>query len=118
LNTIREVNAEALRSGRSAGLRQPARSQVLLVQAYPLRGPLQGTTAWTMTRAFTAEGPAYTQLLTGLLVLALTIFGSAIWLARVLFSWSRKIGVLEKALGNSEKRPVDLPRLPVLTRSK
>lgn len=112
LNTIREVNAEALRSGRPVGLRQPARSQVLLVQACPLRGPLQGTTAWTMTRAFTTEGPAYTQLLTGLLVLVLTIFGSAIWLARVLFSWSRKIAVLEKALGKNETRSVDLPRLP------
>src|SRR5437762_7726243 len=65
-----------------------------------------------MTRAFTAEGPAYAQLLTGLLVLALTIFGSAIWLARVLFSWSRKIAVLEKALGKSESGSVDLPELP------
>jgi len=82
------------------------------VHACPLRGPLQGTTAWTMTRAFTAEGPAYTQLLTGLLVLALTIFGSALWLARVLFSWSWKIAALEKALGKGEKRSVDLPRLP------
>src|SRR5437879_7940473 len=112
LNTIREVNAEALRSGRPAGLRQPTRSQTLLVHACPLRGPLEGTTAWTMTRVFTAEGPAYTQLLTGLLVLALTIFGSAIWLARVLFSWSRKIAVLEKALGKSESESVDLPKLP------
>jgi signal transduction histidine kinase len=110
LNTIREVNAEALRSGRPAGLRQPSRSQVLLVHACPLRGPLQGTTAWTMTRAFTAEGPAYTQLLAGLLVLALTIFGSAIWLASLLFSWSRKIAVLQQALG--EGGSVDLPRLP------
>ncbi|MCP1973085.1 sensor histidine kinase [Bradyrhizobium elkanii] len=112
LSTIREVNAEALRSGRPAGLRQPARSQVLLVQACPLRGPIQGTTAWTMTRAFTAEGPAYNQLLTGLVVLGLTIFGSALWLARVLFFWSRKIAVLEKALGKNEDRSIDLPRLP------
>jgi signal transduction histidine kinase len=111
LNTIRDVNAEALRSGRPAGLRQPARSQVLLVHACPLRGPLQGTTAWTMTRAYTAEGPAYTQLLTGLFVLALTIFGSAIWLARLLFSWSRKITALEKALGRGESGSVDLPKL-------
>jgi signal transduction histidine kinase len=112
LSTIREVNAEALRSQRPVGLRKPARSQVLLVQACPLRGPLQGATAWTMTRAFTAEGPAYTQLLIGLLVLALTIFGSAIWLARVLFSWSRKIAALEKALSSSESGSVDLPKLP------
>jgi len=111
LNTIRDVNAEALRSDRPAGLRQPARSQVLLVHACPLRGPLQGVTAWSMTRAQTAEGPAYTQLLAGLVLLALTIFGSAIWLARVLFSWSRKIATLEKALGRRESGLVDLPRL-------
>jgi signal transduction histidine kinase len=112
LNTIREVNTEALRSGRPAGLREAARSQVLLVHACPLHGPLQGATAWTMTRAFTAEGPAYTQLLAGLLVLAFTIFGSAIWLARVLFPWSRKIMVLEKALDMGGSGSADLPKLP------
>jgi signal transduction histidine kinase len=112
LNTIREVNAEAMRSGRPAGLRQPARSQTLLVHACPLRGPLRGATAWTMTRAFSAEGPAYTQLLTGLFVLALTIFGSAIWLAHVLVSWSRKIAVLEQALGKAESGSADLPKMP------
>jgi hypothetical protein len=42
-----------------------------------------------MTRVFTTEGPAYKQLLTGLLVLALIIFGWAIWLARALFSHGR-----------------------------
>jgi signal transduction histidine kinase len=112
LNTIREVNAEASRSGRPADLRQPARSQTLLVHACPLRGPLRGATAWTMARAFTAEGPAYTQLLTGLFVLALTIFGSALWLARVLVSWSRKIRVLQQALAKAGSGSVDLPKMP------
>ena len=111
-NTIREVNAEALRSGRSAGIRQPGRSQVLLVHACPLRGPLQGVTAWTMVRTFTAEGLAYNQLLAGLAVLVLTIFGSAVWLARVLFSWSRKIALIEEALGNGKNGSADLPALP------
>ena len=111
-NTIREVNAEALRSGRPAGIRQPGRSQVLLVHACPLRGPLQGVTAWTMVRTFTAEGPAYNQLLAGLAVLVLTIFGSAVWLARVLFSWSRKIALIEQALGNEKNDSADLPTLP------
>jgi signal transduction histidine kinase len=112
LNTIRQVNAEALQAGRPASIRQSGRSQVLLVRACPLRGPLQGVTAWTMTRTFTAEGPAYNQLLAGLLVLALTIFGSAIWLARLLYSWSRKIALLENALGERESGSVDLPKLP------
>jgi signal transduction histidine kinase len=111
-DTIREVNAEALRSGRPAIIRQTGRSQVLLVQACPLRGPLQGVTAWTMTRTFTAEGPAYKQLLTGLAVLVLTIFGSALWLARVLISWSRKIALIEDSLGRGKSGLVDLPTLP------
>jgi len=101
-----------LQSGRPAVIRQTGRSQVLLVQACPLRGPLQGTTAWTMTRTFTAEGPAYNQLLTGLAVLVLTIFGSAVWLAHVLLSWSRKIALLEDTLGKGKSGLVDLPTLP------
>ncbi len=112
LNTIRKVNAQALQSERPAGLQRPERSQTLLVHACPLRGPLEHATAWTMTRAFTAEGPAYTHLLAGLIVLALTIFGSAAWLARVLWSWSRKIALLEQALGKGGSGAVDLPTLP------
>jgi signal transduction histidine kinase len=112
LNTIRQVNAEALQSSRPASIRQPGRSQVLLVQACPLRGPLQGVTGWTMTRTYTAEGPAYNQLLVGLLVLVLTIFGSAVWLARVLYSWSRRIALVETALGERDSGSVDLPKLP------
>lgn len=111
LNTIREVNAEALRSGRPASIRQPGRSQVLIVHACPLRGPLAGVTAWTMTRAFTAQGPAYNQLLAGLAVLALTIFGSAAWLARVLYVWSGKINQIETALDDRRKGAIDLPTL-------
>jgi len=65
-----------------------------------------------MTRAFTAVGPAYNQLLAGLLILALTIFGSAIWLARVLYSWSRRIAAIEKALVRQERGSADLPTLP------
>lgn len=111
LNTIREVNAEALRSGRAASIKQPGRSQVLIVHACPLRGPLSEVTGWTMTRAFTAEGPAYNQLLAGLIVLALTIFGSAAWLARVLYVWSRKIDLIETALDDRKNGAVDLPRV-------
>jgi signal transduction histidine kinase len=65
-----------------------------------------------MTRTFTAEGPAYNQLLTGLAVLVLTIFGSAVWLARLLFSWSRKIALLEEILGKDKRGSADLPTLP------
>jgi len=111
LKTIREVNAEAQRSGRAVSVRQPGRSQVLIVNACPLRGPVAGVTGWTMTRAFTAEGPAYNQLLAGLVVLALTIFGSAAWLARVLYVWSRKLNQIEAALDDRQAGAIDLPRL-------
>jgi signal transduction histidine kinase len=112
LGTIRKVNEEAARSGQAAGFREPARSQTLLVNACPLRGPLDGMTAWTMTRAFTAAGPAFTQLLAGLAVLALTIFGSAVWLAWLLLSWSRKIALLEQSLARDDSGAIDLPKLP------
>ncbi|CCE12143.1 putative two-component system sensor protein [Bradyrhizobium sp. STM 3843] len=111
LNTIRQVNAEAVQSGRPAVIRQPGRSQTLIVHACPLQGPLPHATAWTMTRAITAEGPAYHHLLAGLTVLALTIFGSALWLAWVLYAWSRRIALLEVTLGKPHD-PADLPRLP------
>lgn len=111
-NTIRDVNAQSLQSGRPAGIRQQGRSQVLLVEACPLRGPLDHVTAWTMTRVSTAEGPGYTQLLAGLILLALTIFGSAFWLARLLFAWSRNIARLETTLAESGDGVGDLPMLP------
>src|SRR5438874_1353237 len=55
-------------------------------------------TAWTMSRVFTGQGPAYNQLLAGLAVLALTVLGSALWLGGILLSWSRKIGRLAAEL--------------------
>jgi signal transduction histidine kinase len=109
--TISEVNAQALRTGEPASTRQSGRSQVLLVEACPLFGPLPGLTAWTMTRVFTSEGPAYGQLLAGLVLIALTIFGSAAWLARLLHAWSRKIALIEGALETAE-HAAELPRLP------
>jgi hypothetical protein len=45
-------------------------------------------------------------------VLALTIFGSAAWLAGVLVSWSRKIGTIETALGKGTGGAIDLPTCP------
>ena len=87
------------------------RSQVLVVHACPLRGPLAGVTGWTMTRAFTAEGRAYNQLLIGLAILALTVLGSAIWLARILYLWSRQLARLEAELAGRERIAADLPAL-------
>ncbi|MGY3452211.1 sensor histidine kinase [Bradyrhizobium sp. USDA 4353] len=111
LSVIQQVNADAQRNGRPATTENAGRSQTLIVHACPLRGPLPNITAWTMTRAATTEGPAYAHLLTGLSVLALTLLGSAIWLAFILASWSRRIAIIETALGTSSTT-ADLPQLP------
>src|SRR6478752_6951201 len=47
LSTIRQVNADALRTERPVTIRQFGRSQVLVVHACPLRGPIAETTGWT-----------------------------------------------------------------------
>ena len=111
LSTIRRVNADALREDRPVTVRMVGQSQVLAVHACPLHGPLADLTGWTMMRAFAAEGRAYGQLLIGLAVVTLTVFGSAIWLARILFLWSRRLARLEKELAGSDPRTADLPTL-------
>src|SRR5262249_60183273 len=83
--SIRQVNGDVARSERPLTMRQTTRSQVLLLHACPIAGPLPNVTAWTMTRVFTGQGPAYNQLLIGLTVLAVTGLGSAIWVRGVLF---------------------------------
>ena len=111
LETIRRANLDALRTGQPVTVRQSGPSQVLILHACPLDGPLPGVTAWTMTRVFTGQGRAYHQLLTGLAVLALTVLGSAAWLALILVGWSRKIARLETALAARRDGAADFPAL-------
>ena len=108
--SIRQVNGDVARTERPLTLRQTARSQVLLLHACPIGGPLPSVTAWTMTRVFTGQGPAYHQLLIGLAVLAVTVLGSAIWLGGILFLWSQKLARLEASLA---VRSDDLAALPL-----
>jgi signal transduction histidine kinase len=111
LPTIAQVNAAALRDQRPVTARQSGRSQVLLVHACPLRGPIADATSWTMTRVFVGQGPAYNQLLLGLAVLCASVLGSAIWLGRILYSWSRRLGRLEAALSERDPGKAELPAL-------
>ena len=113
LATIKQVNANTLRSGRPATIRQSGRSQVLALHACPLDGPINDATAWTMTRVFTGQGPAYNQLMIGLAILTVMVLGSAAWLGRILYSWSRRIVQLEAALAGHEAPRTDLPLLPL-----
>jgi len=111
LPTIERINNDALRSGRPVTVRQSGQSQVLVVHACPLNGPVPDATAWTMTRVFIGKGRAYNQLLTGLAVLAFMVLGSAAWLAGILLAWSRKISRLESALAAREIGRAEFPAL-------
>jgi signal transduction histidine kinase len=92
-------------------VRQSGQSQVLILHACLLEGPLPEVTAWTMTRVYTGQGRAYNQFLAGLGVLALTVLGSAAWLALILVGWSRKIARLEAALAAGEGGSAEFPAL-------
>jgi signal transduction histidine kinase len=113
LATIGQINADALRGSLPVTIRQIGRSQVLAINACPLTGPLNDATGWAMTRVFTGRGPAYNLLLVGLAILAVTVLGSAAWLGRILYSWSRKLIRLEAALTGHELHSADLPELPL-----
>jgi signal transduction histidine kinase len=111
LPTIARVNADALREDRAVTVHMVGRSQVEIVHACPLRGPLSGVTAWTMMRAFTGASRTYNQLLIGLAVLAVTVFGSAAWLGGILYLWSRRISQLELELAGRDASAGDFPAL-------
>ena len=113
LSTIQQANADALRYERPIAVRRPGSSQVLVLEACPLPGPISQATAWAMTRAFIGQGSAYNQLLAGLGVLAFTVVGSAAFLGRLLFAWSRRISQIETALSAREEHGEDLPTLPL-----
>lgn len=111
LPAIRQANLDALKGERPVTIRQSGQSQVLVLHACPLEGPIAAATAWTMTRVFTGQGRAYNQFLAGLAVLAFTVLGSAAWLGLVLVGWSRKIARLETALTAREDGGSDFPAL-------
>ncbi len=110
IDTIRRINAEASSAERPVATRRASRTQTLVVQGCPLRGPIQGATAWTMARVHTDEGRAYGQLLAGFGFLAATVLGSALLLGRLLVVLGRRIARLEGQLGRGSDEGA-LPRL-------
>jgi signal transduction histidine kinase len=99
--SIQQVNSTANSDGRFTTTIRPSNSQVLVLQACPLQGPISGLTGWTMTRVYTGASEGYRRLLTGLGVLSVTVLGSAIWLGWVLVAWSRRIREIELALAGA-----------------
>jgi signal transduction histidine kinase len=88
--------------------RRDTQSQVLLLHACPLTGPIPHLSAWTMARVITAGGRSYIEAMAGLGVLFLVVLGSAAWLGRLLLGWMRRVRRLEAALAAGTD---ELPRL-------
>jgi hypothetical protein len=95
---IQAINAAAQAEDRQTSRQYRAATQVLLLAACPLRGPIPQLTAWTMTRVVTFAGRAYQQLMAGLGVLLAAVMVATIWLIRVTANWSRHVARIEKAL--------------------
>jgi len=106
---IQSINEEARTQDRLISRRFPSATQVLLLAACPLRGPIPGLTAWTMTRVETFAGRAYQQLMAGLGVLLAAVLVATALLIRLALTWSRHIMRIEQTL-----RTNDVMRLPVI----
>jgi len=99
---IRATNAAALAEERAVDVRQVGRLQTLLMRACPLSGPIEGVTAWTMTRVFIGQGAGYARLIGGLSILLASVLASAGWITNLLLTWSRKLSKVEAAVGQHE----------------
>ena len=109
LPRIQAVNQAALASDRQANSRYNASSQILLLTACPLPGPIPSLTAWTMTRVLTLAGSGYRLLMAGLGVLLAAVLAAAALLMRLTMTWSRHVARIETALQGH-----DIAELPIL----
>jgi signal transduction histidine kinase len=110
MDRIRSVNQAALADDRASLSRFDASSQILLLTACPLRGPVPRLTAWTMTRVQTLGGRSYQQLMAGLGTLLLTVLAGTALLSHLTINWSRHVQRIEHALAAHDI--ADLPTLP------
>ena len=104
---IRAVNDQAAQD-EAAVARASGGSAHLLLHACPLPGPIEGLTAWTMTRV--AAASAADGLRAGLLLLFALMLGMSAWLAWLLRDWARRVGAMEAGL--VQHRDDLLPTLP------
>ncbi len=110
LPRIETVNRAALMENHPVVLRYDTSAQTLLLTATPLRGPVSGLTAWTMTRVFPFAGRSYRLLMAGLTILFATVFVAALLLSRFTVSWAHHVRQIESALQTHDI--TDLPVLP------
>jgi len=109
LPRIQAVNRAALSEDRQVAARYDAASQILLLTACPLPGPLPGLTGWAMTRVFTLAGRGYQQVMAGLAILFATVLAAAALLSRLTIKWSRHVVQIENTLQVPDI--AELPRL-------
>jgi signal transduction histidine kinase len=109
LSRIQSINAAAQTEDRQTSRRYQATTQVLLLTACPLHGPIPMLTAWTMTRVATFAGRAYQQLMAGLSVLLAAVVVATLLLIRLTLTWSRHVMRIESTLQTN-----DVMRLPVI----
>jgi len=109
LPRIQAVNRAALAEERQVSSRYDAASQILLMTACPLPGPVRGSSGWAMTRVFTFAGRGYQQLMAGLGILFTTVLTAAALLTELTVKWSRHISQIERALKGH-----DIAQLPAL----
>jgi signal transduction histidine kinase len=110
LPRIQAINRTASADDQQATRRYDASSQILLLNACPLPGPISSLTGWTMTRVVTFAGRGYQQLMAGLGILFATVLATAVLLTRLTMKWSRHVGQIETAL-----RTHDVADLPILS---
>lgn len=93
---IQAISQQTARDERSLARREASGSQTLLLYACPLSGPINGLTAWTMTRVRSVQGFQPLQLGLGVLLTMMVLMSA--WLSRTLFVWGRHVRDIEGAL--------------------
>ena len=109
LDGVQAANEQAARDEAAVARASSSNGQTLLLHACPLSGPIEGLTAWAMTRVPAATAADGLRVGLGLLF-ALMVAMSA-WLAWMLRAWSRQVGAVEAGLaGQAADAPAVLAR--------
>src|SRR5262249_22985818 len=109
LPRIQAINRMAWAEDRQAVSRYDASSQILLLTACPLPGPISSLTGWTMTRVVTFAGRGYQQLMAGLGPPFPTLLAPAAPLPPPTMKWSPPIGPLQTPLPHPHTPPLPAP---------
>jgi len=105
---VQAANEQAARDEAAIARVSGSNGQTLLLHACPLPGPIEGLTAWAMTRVQAAT--AADGLRAGLGLLFALMLGMSAWLAWMLRAWSRQVGAVEAGLARQADAPPMLAR--------